>query len=188
MTNIHIQPPSNWGGVTQLTSSNSPLVITAAGTHGSIIRSLIVAADKGRIKVEISSDGDAYGDPMYIEPGDAWVYNTSVQGLGSDVIVDKVRLTHQGTDTHYKVSVSSSLTHYVTGFREVTETSEAYIFEVSGSVWYEAWASPGSSAASAVWKCRKSDGSTSNKITKTWADGNENYDNKADNLSSLTYS
>ncbi len=57
---------------------------------------------------------------------------------------------------------------------------------VSGLVTYVAKAAPGSAQASAAWSAKKID--TTTGVVITWADGNNNYDNVATNLTALTYS
>ena len=57
---------------------------------------------------------------------------------------------------------------------------------VVGSVTYVGDASPGSSQASAVWRCKKVDATTGTVVT--WADGNTNFDNVATDLTALSYS
>jgi hypothetical protein len=66
------------------------------------------------------------------------------------------------------------------------------VVEAAGvTTMYEAVASVGAAAASAVWSAWKTvitvSGSTTT-VTRTWADGNAAYDNVATNLTSLSYS
>ena len=57
---------------------------------------------------------------------------------------------------------------------------------VSGTTTYVAQAAIGSAQSSAVWRAKKIDESSGTVIT--WADGNANFDNQADDLASLSYS
>lgn len=63
-------------------------------------------------------------------------------------------------------------------------TNEASKIVEVGDITYVGKAVPGSVLTDAVWKAYKidADGNT------TWADGNANYDNRADDLANLTYS
>lgn len=56
----------------------------------------------------------------------------------------------------------------------------------SGSIKYLAMAAPGSQDTDAVWQARKID--TTSGVVITWADGDSNFNNQANNLASLTYS
>lgn len=67
-------------------------------------------------------------------------------------------------------------------------SSENYATKIttSGSVTYVALAAVGSAQSSAVWQVKKIDESSGTIIT--WADGNDNFDNVATDLTSLSYS
>ena len=54
-----------------------------------------------------------------------------------------------------------------------------------GAVTYLGKAAPGSAEASAVWQCKKIDGSSGVKIT--YADSNASFDNVATDMTALTY-
>lgn len=56
----------------------------------------------------------------------------------------------------------------------------------NGSVTYIGTAAPGTAEATAKWRCFKVDETTGAVIT--WADGNSNFDNTAEDLAALTYS
>jgi len=57
----------------------------------------------------------------------------------------------------------------------------------SGTVTYIAKASPGTAYTQPAWRVKKIDETNANDVKITWADGNSNYDNRADNLAGLTY-
>jgi hypothetical protein len=57
---------------------------------------------------------------------------------------------------------------------------------VVGSVTYVAKAPAGTLQSEAKWQVKKIDETTG--VVISWADGNTNFDNKAENLSSLVYS
>ena len=72
----------------------------------------------------------------------------------------------------------------------------AYVaeFNASGNVEYEAWADPGTAAATAKWICCKHTYDATNNLVKTeWAvspttaSHYADYDNAANNLAGLTY-
>jgi hypothetical protein len=58
--------------------------------------------------------------------------------------------------------------------------------QVTASYVYFAEAAPGSLEASAVWRVQRI--SLVSPFTNTWADGDANFDNTANNLTTLTYS
>jgi hypothetical protein len=62
---------------------------------------------------------------------------------------------------------------------------EALKVNVVGAVTYVAKAPAGSLQSDPVWQVKKVDETTG--VVITWADGNENYDNSATNLTVLTY-
>lgn len=72
-----------------------------------------------------------------------------------------------------------------TSIRSVTDKLAVKV-TVSGTNTYVAYATPGSSQASAVWRAKKVDESSGTVIT--WADGNTSFDNVATDLTALTYS
>jgi len=57
---------------------------------------------------------------------------------------------------------------------------------VVGSVTYIAIAAPGTAQATAKWQVKKIDETTG--VVITWADGNGKFDNKATDLTALSYS
>lgn len=69
---------------------------------------------------------------------------------------------------------------------ESSSVRQAFKETVVGLISYLAFAAPGSSQSDPVWQCVKFD-ETSGSIT-TWADGNDNFDNVATDLTTLTYS
>ena len=62
----------------------------------------------------------------------------------------------------------------------------AIILLESGGFTYVAFATPGSISTDAVWRVMKLD--TATGLVMQWADGNTNFDNKADDLANLNYS
>lgn len=72
------------------------------------------------------------------------------------------------------------------GDMKTSSQSMAMKITDSGSSTYFAWADPGSTQASAVWKAMKMDEATGNVIT--WADGDSNFNNVATDLTTLSYS
>jgi len=70
----------------------------------------------------------------------------------------------------------------------MTISALAQKITISGSITYIALASPGTSQVSAKWQVKKIDESDSNNTIITWADGDAKFDNKATDLSALTYS
>jgi hypothetical protein len=68
-----------------------------------------------------------------------------------------------------------------------TSKSYAKKITVSGTDTYIGQAALGSAQASAVWRAKKISVSGSDTVI-TWADGNDNYDNSASDLTSLSYS
>lgn len=67
-------------------------------------------------------------------------------------------------------------------------TSAAYAVKITevGSITYVAKALPGTPQSEARWQVMKIDETTG--MVLTWADGNDSYDNRADDLTALTYS
>jgi len=57
---------------------------------------------------------------------------------------------------------------------------------VVDSITYVGVAAPGTAQATAKWQCKKIDETIG--IVITWADGNENFDNVATDLTALSYS
>ena len=57
-----------------------------------------------------------------------------------------------------------------------------------GAITYIATAIPGSVESDSVWRVKKIDCSVAGLTIFTWADGNDNYDNEATDLTALTYS
>lgn len=70
----------------------------------------------------------------------------------------------------------------------VLSSSDAYALKmtVSGAITYIAKAPVGSDQADAVWQVQKLDESSG--LVITWADGDEDFDNIATDLTSLSYS
>jgi hypothetical protein len=61
--------------------------------------------------------------------------------------------------------------------------------EASATVFYKAWAAPGSSSADAAWRLQRITlSSTEADATTEWADGNTNYDKIWDDRATYTYS
>jgi hypothetical protein len=81
-------------------SGDSPVVLDVSGSLGipSIDGKIVVkstSGNTGNILVEISSDGDTYGDQFtvfYLETFPLFGYK-----------IKKVRITHSGTDSGYRV-------------------------------------------------------------------------------------
>lgn len=69
--------------------------------------------------------------------------------------------------------------------RPISSEYSIKITEV-GSVTYVAKAKSGSIYSNSVWQCKKIDETTG--IVVTWADGNDNFDNVATDLTALDYS
>lgn len=57
----------------------------------------------------------------------------------------------------------------------------------SGGYTYIGIAAPGTSQSDAKWQCKRIDETTAGTTIITWADGNVNFDNTANNITSLTY-
>jgi hypothetical protein len=74
------------------------------------------------------------------------------------------------------------------GASEVISLPEAKTWIEVGDLSYYGFAEPGSIKADPVWKCLKIDESVTDEGEITWADGNDNYDNIATDLTALTYS
>lgn len=79
------------------------------------------------------------------------------------------------------------MTSAIPGYSRVTTfpIDEAIIHQSDATYDYYAFAPPGTLAGTAVWKAMRFVTATQ---TKTYADGNANYDNVATTLSALTYS
>ena len=75
-------------------------------------------------------------------------------------------------------AVSGTVTANPTQYAEKVQVETNYIY------WAEA--AVGSLQASSVWRVRRI--STADPYTTTWADGNTNFDNAANNLTALSYS
>jgi len=76
-----------------------------------------------------------------------------------------------------KTSTVLATNNYLTKIDDTTTSNVVYIGK----------AAIGSSAASAVWQIKKLDTSTL-ALDKTWADGNDSFDNVWNNRASLSYS
>lgn len=181
------QVPTNFQA--SITSGNSPVVLDAAETHGELIKGLFVANQGlGSFQLEISSDGDAYGDPIVLSPGDEYEYNATSKE-GDNVIVDKVRLTFVDSASDYLVSVSSIQSMYSTGVRETEKlplTVNTQKDSVDPLIEYVGVAQPGSLTSLALWQIRRVDCTTGTVVL--YADGDANYNNIFDDRESLTYS
>lgn len=59
---------------------------------------------------------------------------------------------------------------------------------VSGNYTYIAIAAPGTAQETEAWQVRRIDETDANNVVFTWADGNANFDNSAEDLTALTYS
>ena len=68
---------------------------------------------------------------------------------------------------------------------DVTDLQYALKRTVVGAVTYVAEALPGTLQAAGAWRVQKIDSSSGTVIT--WADGNDNFDNVATDLTVLTY-
>jgi hypothetical protein len=68
----------------------------------------------------------------------------------------------------------------------ILDGNNAVKVTIVGSITYVGMASPGTLQASALWQCKKVDGTSGTVVT--WADGNANFDNIATDLTSLSYS
>ena len=68
----------------------------------------------------------------------------------------------------------------------VTLQGDAEITTLSGGYVYTARAVPGASTSTAAWQVTRT--ALVDPFITTWADGNQNFDNQANNLAGLTYS
>lgn len=68
-----------------------------------------------------------------------------------------------------------------------TDTDYTTVIVKDGPIAYVAKAVPGAVITDPVWKVSKIDQTDPNNLVETWADGNANFDNYANNLPSLTY-
>jgi hypothetical protein len=91
-------------------------------------------------------------------------------------------------DKQYALIVYSIAGGSVSGSNTVTTAQKYAAYVVtSGSFTYLAEAVPGSTLTSPVWRAQRIE-SLTNTIQTTWADGNSNFDNAADDLNGLSYS
>lgn len=88
-------------------------------------------------------------------------------------------------DTDFGVLSVEPIEYNGQGLQRQIATSMSLKMETSGSVKYIAIAKPGTAQSEAKWQCKKLD--TTSGLVITWADGNADFDNTADSLSSLTY-
>lgn len=72
------------------------------------------------------------------------------------------------------------------GFKFMDFVDYAFKITEDGTNTYVAYANPGTAQSSAAWKAFKMD--TSSGLVITWADGNDNFDNIATDLTALDYS
>jgi len=72
------------------------------------------------------------------------------------------------------------------GFKFTDFVDYAIKITEDGDYTYIAFANPGTAEATEAWKALKIDESTGFKLT--WANGDQNYDNSATDLTSLSYS
>lgn len=91
-----------------------------------------------------------------------------------------------GFDTEFGVGTSQPLGFDGVALQRALADSLATKITVSGDVTYVAVAAPGTAESSALWQCKKIDGSSGTVVT--FADGDSNFDNVATDLSALTYS
>jgi hypothetical protein len=84
---------------TSFTVADSPRVIDLRLDLGHYSRNLVIAVDgTGDLLIEISQDGTNYGTQLRLKKDES---------LDSyDIAAEKVRLTHSGTDTAYRIIVN----------------------------------------------------------------------------------
>ncbi len=89
----------------------------------------------------------------------------------------------------FKVTVNASAGGGSISSTPATGTQNYAVFKQTvGSYQYVGLADVGSDSSDAVWQCFRVDKSVTNVVAITWADGNDNFDNILDNITSLSYS
>jgi len=94
--------------------------------------------------------------------------------------------TTRGTDIDFAEHGRSGGVSTGQPFKFTDSVNYATKITESGSYTYIAWANPGSLEGTACWKVMRIDDSTGMVIT--WADGDTKFNNKATDLTTLTYS
>jgi hypothetical protein len=69
-----------------------------------------------------------------------------------------------------------------------TQDDMNQLISVVGTITYVASANPGTNIATSAWKVKKIDATDANNVYITWANGNANFINPANNLGALSYS
>lgn len=111
-------------------------------------------------------------------------FSTSADETTKSALVDAAR--HVQVDVLTSALPTSASTE--TTLQTIAFGGKQYALKMTtvGNVDYIAEATVGTLAATALWRAKKVDSTTG--IVITWADGNENFDNSATDLTALTYS
>lgn len=101
-------------------------------------------------------------------------------------MTDLIHTETLSTDQSTKINVNIPLGYDGNGYSKNTSKCLATIMVESGDILYFAYAAPGTATSTAKWRAKKMDFTTG--MVVTWADGNQEFDNVATSLASLSYS